>query len=675
MAPLPDPLVPGSASDAGEPLKAALDLHRQGRRDEAEQLYRQVLETDPGDAAALCFYGALQMELQRTEEAERLLRRAEALQPANAEVHVALANLARQCGRPADAIERYRKVLSLQPGHPTAVQNLATLLLQRGFADDADFEAGIDVCRAAIAMLPDPAPAQAVLGRILLAAGRTKEAAAAYRAAVTLAPASLAARTGLALALTAAGEGMDALRAADAAVALGPDDPDAWFARGGALMALHQPRTAGQAFERALTLGPPQAKTLLGLGNAYAELDRPEEALAFLSHAAALDPASAAIQASLGSVHYEQGDLDSAEHHLRLALAADPKMAAAHRNLAGVFSDRGEQDLARHHSDTAFRLRNVFIETAADARARVLVLTTSGSGNIPHRFLLPTERYTRIDWFIEYAGPRQAETLPTYDVVFNIIGDPDYADPTTAAVDAFLQRCDRRVLNNPARIGPTRRDRLPGLLAGIEGLLIPKVARFDAGAIAVAGLAASVKAAGLSMPILIRPIGSHGGKGLVVVQTADDLAGIDVAEGAYATEFVDFRGPDACYRKYRMIFIDRRPYPYHLAIANGWLVHYDSAQMPGNAERQAEELRFLDDPRAALGEAAMDAVTALGKRLDLDYAGVDFSILSDGRVLVFEANATMLVHPERSDGEFAHKNPYIERITAAFQDLVDRRAR
>jgi hypothetical protein len=56
--------------------------------------------------------------------------------------------------------------------------------------------------------------------------------------------------------------------------------------------------------------------------------------------------------------------------------------------------------------------------------------------------------------------------------------------------------------------------------------------------------------------------------------------------------------------------------------------------------------------------------------MDLDYAGVDFSLLPDGRVLLFEANATMLAHPEAPDGPLAHKNPFIERVFTAFQAML-----
>jgi hypothetical protein len=44
--------------------------------------------------------------------------------------------------------------------------------------------------------------------------------------------------------------------------------------------------------------------------------------------------------------------------------------------------------------------------------------------------------------------------------------------------------------------------------------------------------------------------------------------------------------------------------------------------------------------------------------------------LPDGRVLLFESNATMLVHPETPDGVLAHKNPAIERIFEAFRAML-----
>jgi hypothetical protein len=43
--------------------------------------------------------------------------------------------------------------------------------------------------------------------------------------------------------------------------------------------------------------------------------------------------------------------------------------------------------------------------------------------------------------------------------------------------------------------------------------------------------------------------------------------------------------------------------------------------------------------------------------------------LPDGRLLVFEANATMLVHPEH-DALFAYRNPAVAAIGAAFEAML-----
>ena len=118
--------------------------------------------------------------------------------------------------------------------------------------------------------------------------------------------------------------------------------------------------------------------------------------------------------------------------------------------------------------------------------------------------------------------------------------------------------------------------------------------------------------------------------------------------------------------------MDGVPHPYHLAISPHWLVHYVSADMLGAAAKCAEEERFLQQPAAVLGASGMAAVDEIGRRLGLDYAGVDFSLLPDGRLLVFEANATMLVHPE-TRAELVYKNPFVTRILGAFEAMLDQR--
>ena len=215
------------------------------------------------------------------------------------------------------------------------------------------------------------------------------------------------------------------------------------------------------------------------------------------------------------------------------------------------------------------------------------------------------------------------------------------------------------MLNPTARVASTRRCDLPGLLAGIPGIVVSPVTRHE-----------GLDPPEFRGPVLVRPIGSHGGEGLRRYDDAEALAGLPDS-AYYVTQFVDYVSADGWYRKYRVIFVEGRPYPYHLAISRHWLVHYWTSGMEQDADRRDEERRFLANPAEAIGPGAMAALDAIGERLGLDYAGIDFGFLPDGRLVVFEANATMLVHPER-DPCFAYRNPAVEAIRSAFEAMLDR---
>jgi hypothetical protein len=148
------------------------------------------------------------------------------------------------------------------------------------------------------------------------------------------------------------------------------------------------------------------------------------------------------------------------------------------------------------------------------------------------------------------------------------------------------------------------------------------------------------------------------------------LAEVSPDASVYVTAFHDYADAGGFFRKYRVIFVDRVPYPYHLAISPKWLVHYFSAEMEDHAWKLDEERRFLDDMESSLAAPAMRVLREVAARMDLDYCGIDFSILPDGRVLFFECNATMLVHTEAEDGRLAHKNVAVGRIVSAFQRML-----
>src|SRR6201999_1446394 len=139
----------------------------------------------------------------------------------------------------------------------------------------------------------------------------------------------------------------------------------------------------------------------------------------------------------------------------------------------------------------------------------------------------------------------------------------------------------------------------------------------------------------------------HGGENLVKLTTAADRDAYlarEPEDQLLLTPFHDFRSADGAWRKYRLIFVDRRAYPFHLAIGEDWLLHYWRAEMARSPWKLEEEERFLDDWKGVFGAKAAAAIEEVARRLDLDYGGADCALTGDGDLLLFEANATVLLH-------------------------------
>ncbi|GAB2903994.1 hypothetical protein GCM10027093_46810 [Paraburkholderia jirisanensis] len=375
---------------------------------------------------------------------------------------------------------------------------------------------------------------------------------------------------------------------------------------------------------------------------------------------------------NLATAYFMRGNHEAAVRWYQHTVAIAPDLAMAHQNMAAVLELLGRQTEAHEHRDRAYQLQRVFVEPCDAPTRRVLILCAGrGSGNVPFETLLPGPTSYRIKYAIDYAADAEDFQLPPHDLVFNAIGDPDIAQPLTQRLAGFVQRCGRPLLNRPDAVMRTQRHLLPQLFAGLDDVLTAPCMRLDATPASSDALFEQIVQGRIGFPLLLRPLATHGGDGLTLHESLDTLWPAVQALNApcYLTMFRNYRSADGHFRKYRSVFVDRVPLPYHLAISPQWMVHYFSADMLAHPWKLDEERLFLEDPRAALGARAADALVAIGQRLDLDYGGVDYTVLPDGRVLVFEANATMLVHREAVDGVLAHKNGFVERIVDAFEQM------
>jgi glutathione synthase/RimK-type ligase-like ATP-grasp enzyme len=312
-------------------------------------------------------------------------------------------------------------------------------------------------------------------------------------------------------------------------------------------------------------------------------------------------------------------------------------------------------------------------------RVLALAAATDIGSNTPIEFLLEGSGIELTTLYVmpEIAWP---DWLPPHDVAMVTASD---SDDCRAALDKIARAAPnwpRPLLNSPELIGRLDRDKLCSLLAGIEELEIPQtasVSREQLLTVSQSALALSDIESSLAFPIIVRPRGSHAGKGLAKLDDVKAIARYldERAEDLFfASRFVDYRSEDGLFRKARIALIDGRPYPCHLAIADRWDIWYMNAQMAASVEKRREEQAFMQTFDAGFAQRHHAALSGLAKRVGLDYFTVDCAETREGSLLIFEADNTAIVHDMDPPELFPYKVPEMRRLFDAFATMLHRRA-
>ena len=78
---------------------------------------------------------------------------------------------------------------------------------------------------------------------------------------------------------------------------------------------------------------------------------------------------------------------------------------------------------------------------------------------------------------------------------------------------------------------------------------------------------------------------------------------------------------------------------------------------------------------AVLGEKAMRALEGIKDALGLDYAGIDFGLNLKGELLLFEANATMVIAKPGPEPHWAYRHAAIDKVLDAVGAMIMTRAK
>lgn len=333
----------------------AIQLHKQGQIDQAELIYRQILDEMPDHPDALHLLGVVAHQRGQFVRAMKLIQRAVALAPENPSIGNFYCNLAEACRMAGDltgAVAAARKGVALVPHGADGHNHLGLALQMLG-----QFEEAASSFRAAIELNPDFALAYNNLGGVLRDLNRNDEALAAYREAVRLAPNLPLALSNLGQALLEKGEKEEAEKYCKDAVRLAPSFPEGLTHLGNVLRAQDNLKEAKDCYRMALKLRPNAAMIHGNLGQALQEEGNLDEAIKCYHQASAFDPKSPRFESYLASALAEKEDYKGAAEHYRKALALKPDFPEAFNGLGAVLHEQGDFQAAVASYEKALALK------------------------------------------------------------------------------------------------------------------------------------------------------------------------------------------------------------------------------------------------------------------------------------------------------------------------------
>ncbi|MDP6934738.1 MAG: tetratricopeptide repeat protein, partial [Myxococcota bacterium] len=343
-----------SASDGNDAvqflLKAAeIQLETLHDRNGASNLYKRVLELDPGNSAALRFQSAFVYANGDCQAACELFERMEALQDArdledfDEQVEVGLyffhfAEALLKLDRLQEALQRYERSLELNPNHLPTLEAVGPVYMEQG-----DWEKARDRLRRVLQLTGGQGDAERI-GRTYIALGEVERelgdldrAKKRFIKALELLPGDIRALQGSARVLFARGDWPNLLTVYNKIIqsSCGTTEKVQALLHKGFVLDVHMEmeQKAAQHFHKALTIDPEDPPTLLRLAELALRAKDWPDAASLADRGLQRTNAGAVVQCDLHLVrsiaHGACGDSQAARDAFELACSIDPEFATA----------------------------------------------------------------------------------------------------------------------------------------------------------------------------------------------------------------------------------------------------------------------------------------------------------------------------------------------------------
>ena len=345
-------------------LQQGVAAHNSGNPQEAERLYRAIIQFQPAHPDANYNLGVLAVSVNKADAALPLFKTAVEANPAIEQFWLSYIETLITQGKFEDAKKALKKgkkkgvtkenlkrltqkLVSVKAGDkatqvPSQVelQNLVNHY-QNGKYGDAE--------KLAISLtqqFPSHSFSWKILGGIYKALGRMTDALDAAKKSVELDPDDNQAHNSLGVMLEDLGRFEKAEASYKKAILLKPDDCGAYYNLGNTMRKLVKFKSAVTAYRLAISVEPGYAEAHSNLGITLKALGSLEEAEASCREAIKLKPDYADAYNNLGVTLQEVGRLEEAEAGYRHAIALKPDLCEAHYSLGNTLRELGRLEEA-----------------------------------------------------------------------------------------------------------------------------------------------------------------------------------------------------------------------------------------------------------------------------------------------------------------------------------------
>jgi len=305
-------------------LEQALSYHRSGQWQQAEQLYRQAINSNPYQPDAWHLFGILAHQLGDHKTAIELIKQAISLSPNQADYHNSLGEAYRQDGQLESAIESYRCCLALKPDYAEVWMNLGL-----AYQSNNDRSGAISAYENAIKLKGNLRVALNNLGVLYRQTEEYEKAIGVLNQAIKVNPKNGIAYDNLGLVYQSKEEYDRAIFYHREAIKLNPQDYQAYNNLGNAYQGLNQIDQAIECYLQTIKINPNFCEVYINFGNALCNWGRFREAIPYFEKGLECRPQWIETITALGNAYRDLGLGNEAIKYYQQALAINPDHAPA----------------------------------------------------------------------------------------------------------------------------------------------------------------------------------------------------------------------------------------------------------------------------------------------------------------------------------------------------------